>query len=46
VTTFLRMRVTEGFVDEDVDEVVVKSGCVEVGEIGSTSALAGCLVTR
>jgi hypothetical protein len=40
VTTFLRMRVTEGFVDEDVEEVADKSGCVEVGEIGSTSALA------
>lgn len=46
MTTFLRMPVTEGMVDEDVDEVVVKSGCVEVGEIGSTGALAGCLVIR
>jgi hypothetical protein len=41
VTTFLRMPVTEGLVDEDVEEVADKSGCVEeVGEIGSTSALA------
>lgn len=42
VTAFLRMPVIDGLVEDDFEEVVAKSGCIEFGEIGS--ALCQCQV--